>query len=112
MPWIRQDNLTVARQRREHGRNSLLRVAAGDDSDDISAIDGGGEIGRHALDRGEPAARAIDIDAAARADLGEAAVDEIVQTQFAAERAEFGGEIDAADAGADDRNIRVGHCCS
>src|SRR5262249_46348836 len=78
------------------------------DDDDVGAIDSGREIGRDTLDRGKAGLRAIDVDAAAGADLREAAVVEVVEAQFAAEEAEFGGEIDAADARADECDRRVG----
>jgi hypothetical protein len=61
------------------------------------------------LDGGEAAIRPVDIDSAARTDLGQAAVVEVVQAQFAAEHPEFGGEIDAADPRADDRDGRICH---
>jgi len=51
-----------------------------------------------------------DINAAAGADFGKAAIIEIVQAQFAAEHPELGGEIDTADPGADDRDRGVWHC--
>jgi hypothetical protein len=104
-----QDDLAVAQQRRQRCRDGFLGVTTGDDDDHVGALDRGGEIGRDPLDRGKTTAFSLNVDAAASPDLAEAAVVEIMQAQFAAEPAEFGGEIDAADAGADDRNRRIGH---
>ena len=62
------------------------------------------EVGRRILDRGEAAG--FHIDTAMRADLREPRVVQIVQPQPMAGQSQLGNEIDAADAGTDDRNRR------
>ena len=62
----------------------------------------GGEVGRRILDRGEAAG--FHIDTAMRADFGKPRVVEIVQPQPMPGQTQLGNQIDAADAGADDRD--------
>ena len=109
MPWISKIDLAIPQQRREAGRNAFLIGAPGANRDHLGAVDRGGEVGCHTLDRNK-AAR-LDVETATRADGGKAAVIEIGQPQPATERAQFGGKIDAADAGANDRDRCVSHRC-
>ena len=97
-----QDDLAIAQQRRERPRHRLLRVAAGDHDDDLGAIDSLRKVRRRILDGCEAAG--FHIDTAMRTDISEPRVVEIVQPQPMPGQTQLGNQIDAADAGTDDRN--------
>jgi len=98
-----QDDLAVAQQRRHRPDGIRLVVAPGAQDDDVSTVDRGPQIRRGQLDLREPAVITFDIDAAASASIGEAAVVEVVQSQTATEQPKVCGEINATAAGPDDR---------
>ena len=71
---------------------------------DFSALDSRSKIARRALDCSEAASLALDIHAAARSNLGEPRLINIVEPQLKPCDAQFGNEIETADPRPDDRN--------
>jgi hypothetical protein len=65
-----QHYLTVPKQRSKRSRHHRLRTATGHHDDDIGAVDSGSKIARHALDRGEPGFLPLDLEPAARSNVG------------------------------------------
>src|SRR6185312_9244050 len=61
------------------------------------------------FDRGEARSVAFDVEPAAPADFGEAAVVAVVEADFAAAQAQIGGEVNPTNPGTDDRDGGLGH---
>ena len=102
LPWISRIIWPSRSSGASDARHRLLRIAAGRHDDDVRPIDRRRELGRGAFHRGE--ATRFHIHTATCADLGKPCVVEIVQPQPMPGEAQFGNQIDAADAGADDRD--------
>ena len=99
-----QDHLTIPHQRRKRSRHRRLRIAPGYHDDYIGAVDCGSEIARRALNRSEPTLLAINIHPAARSNLREPRIVNIVEPQLEPGGAQFGEEIDTTDSRSDYRN--------
>ena len=97
-----QDDLAIAEQRCERTRHRLLRIAAGGHDDDLGAIDSSGKFRRRVLDGREAAG--FHIHTATRADFSKPRVVQIMQSQPMPRQTQLGDQIDAADAGTDDRD--------
>jgi hypothetical protein len=97
--------LTISEQGGKGSRYDRLRIAAGYYDDDIGGLDGRYEIRRRPLDRGESGFLAFEIHTAARSNVQEPRIVNIVKPQLEPGDAQFGDEIETTDTCPDDRDL-------
>ena len=102
------DDLAVAQERRQRRRDGVVVVVDGGDGDQARALDGLVEIGRRALDRGEAADDAGDVEPAALADAADGLGSHVVHAHADPVDPEIARHLRPADARADNGDREVG----
>ena len=101
-----QDGLAVPQPRGEEPRDLGVRIAARAHGDDVGAVDGGRELRRRHLDRGEALEEAVHLDAAALANVLQSRVVQVVKPHAVAGQAHAGDQRAAAQPRSDHRHRR------